>query len=243
MKRIFFSLVIVTWVVTFAYSQENMVKTDLVVIDSSMTMKCESCYKNTVSAGGRYYFSPLKNSVTSLGSNGFVLDETALEYQVRLFNLPKIFYYQQLGTLTNTNYVSVTGFGVKEDLRYNIIKNSTVTLAPYVELGGGYYRMNIAKGVVSNSISSVLGSEVENYFLDNFVLSGDLGLEIGVGFKIEDRRLNVLFNGGYMANVPAQWRMAGSLAFKEKLNFSSPYAGVTLRLEMECKDCCEPNCK
>lgn len=243
MKRFLISLSLAACAVSFAFSQDDMGKTEMIVMKDSAMTKCESCYKNIVSAGGRYYFSPLKNSVTTLGANGFVLDGTALEYQVRLFNLPKIFYYQQLGTLTNTNYASVTGFGVKEDIRINILKNSTFSLTPYAELGGGYYRMNIAKGVVSNSISSVLGSEVENYFLDNFVLSGDLGLELGIGFKIDNRRLNVLINGGYLANVPAQWRMAGSLAFKEKLNISSPYAGVTLRLDMECDDCCKPACK
>ncbi len=102
--------------------------------------------------------------------------------------------------------------------------------------------MNIAKGITSNTISSVLGSEVENYFLDNFVLSGDVGLDLGFGFAIDNNRLSIVFNGGYISNVPTEWRMAGSLAFKEKVNLSSPYAGVTIRLEMNCAACNDKNC-
>ena len=224
-------------------AQDDMHKGDMhkdmmVMTDSTKTC-CTSCYQNIISAGGKYYFSPMKNTIKTLASNGFVLDETALEYQVRLFNLPKLFYYQQLGTLSNTNYVSVTGFGMKEDLKYDFIKSPMFMLAPYVELGGGYYRMNIAKGITSSSIGSVLNSQVENYFLDNFILSGDVGLELGIAFKIDDRRLGIIFNGGYMANVPAQWRLAGSLAFNDKVSLASPYAGVTLRLDMECTDCCK----
>ena len=103
--------------------------------------------------------------------------------------------------------------------------------------------MNIAKGINSNTIASVLGSEVENYFLDNFVISGDVGLDLGYGFNIDKNRLSIILNGGYISNVPSEWRLAGSLAFKEKINISSPYAGVTIRLDMNCSGCGDKGCK
>jgi hypothetical protein len=228
-----------------AYTQDIVVDTSkMMTIDSSMTSSCcANCYSNIVSVGGKYYFNTLGNTRTLLGDNGFLMDQEAFEYQLRLYNLPKIFYFQQLGTLTNTNYASVTGIGLKEDFRWNIFKNSKhFILAPYIELGGGYYRMNIVKGVGPNSITSVLNSSVENYFVDNFVLSGDVGLDLGFGFDIEDKRLNIIFNGGYITNVPSQWRLAGSLAFREKINLASPYAGVTVRLDINCSKSCEKGC-
>jgi hypothetical protein len=98
--------------------------------------------------------------------------------------------------------------------------------------------MNISKGISSNSITSVLNSRVENYFLDNFVVSGDVGLDLGYGFTFDNKRLNISVNGGYIANFPSEWRMAGSLAFKEKINLASPYVGFTVRLERDCTKCC-----
>ena len=192
---------------------------------------CGPCYKNILSVGGKYFVNPLGNTRTLLAENGFILDEYALEFQVRLYNLPKIFYYQQLGTLDRGKYSSVTGIGVKEDIRWNIIKNSPFFFTPYIEFGAGYYRMNIVKGVKGNSITSVLTNEVETNYAENFVLTGDVGIDLGVGFKLNQSRLSILFNGGYMTNVPSEWRLAGSLAFKEKINLSSPYVGVTVRLE------------
>lgn len=226
------------------FAQDTMMmKHDMDVKMDSSKSCCADCYCNIVSFGGKYYFNTLKNSRTTLSENGFSLDQEAFEYQLRLYNLPKIFYFQQLGTLVNTNYASVTGIGLKEDIKFNIIKSNNFFLAPYIELGGGYYRMNIAKGVKSNSIASVLGSEVENYFLDNFVLSGDVGLDLGFGFNLDNKnRLSMIFNGGYITNVPAEWRLAGSLAFKEKINLSSPYAGVTIRLDVNCAGCGKQSC-
>lgn len=243
MKHLIFTCTISIFSLLTMNAQDTMmVKTDLMVKTDSTKSCCTDCYSNIISVGGKYYFNTLKNTRTTLSQNGFLMDQEAFEYQVRLYNLPKVFYYQQLGTLANTNYVSVTGFGLKEDIRFNIVKSSNFVIAPYFEFGGGYYRMNIAKGITSNTISSVLGSEVENYFLDNFVLSGDVGLDLGFGFAVDNNRLSIVFNGGYISNVPTEWRMAGSLAFKEKVNMSSPYAGVTVRLEMNCTDCGDKKC-
>ncbi len=193
---------------------------------------CGSKYKNVLGVTGRYYFNSLNNTRTLLAANGYPLDEYALEIQVRLYNLPKVFYYQQMGTLTQAKYASVIGFGVKQDVRWNIIKNSPFFFTPYVEVGGGYYRMNLVKGVTSNSIETVLNATVETNHAENFVLTGDIGVDLGVGFKIDNTRLSILLNGGYLANVPTQWRLAGSLAFKEKINIGSPYVGATVRLEV-----------
>ena len=218
----------------FSFSQDSL----MVKMDSSKT--CATCYTKLVAVGGKYYVNSLNDTRNTLTANGFSLDQEAFEYQLRLFNLPKLFYYQQLGTLRNTNYASVTGFGLKEDIRFPIFKNSNFILTPYIEFGAGYYRMNIAKGVESNSIDSVLDSEVENYFLDNFVFSGDVGLDVGFAFNVEDKRFSVLFNGGYVTNYPTEWRLAGSLAFKEKITIGSPYAGVTFSMDMACNNnCCK----
>ena len=244
MKHLIFLILFLTQVSNNLCAQDStMVKNDMMVMTDSTKSCCSDCYCNIVSFGGKYYFNTQKSTRTTLAQNGFSLDQEAFEYQLRLYNLPKIFYYQQLGTLTNSNYASVTGIGLKEDIRFNIIKSSHVVLAPYIEIGGGYYRMNIAKGINSNTIASVLGSEVENYFLDNFVISGDVGLDLGYGFNIDKTRFSIILNGGYISNVPSEWRLAGSLAFKEKINISSPYAGVTIRLDMNCSGCGDKGCK
>lgn len=211
-------------------------QTDMTIkMDTSTTMA--KCYKPLLSFESRYYFDALKNTRTTLANNNFMLDQEAFEYQVRIYNLPKIFYYQQLGTLNSGNYASVTGFGVKEDLRWNIVKNSWFIFAPTFELGLGYYKLNVAKGVSVNTISTVLASQIESYSLDNFVLSGDLGLDMGFGFDVEGRRFSMVFSGGYIANVPSEWRLVSSLAFKEKINLLSPYAGVTAKLDLQCFNC------
>ena len=192
---------------------------------------CGPRYKNILAVGAKYYFSPLGNTRTLLRDNGFLIDEYALEFQVRLYNLPKIFYYQQLGTLDRAKYASVTGIGVKQDIRWNVVKNSPFIFMPYVEFGAGYYRMNLVKGVTDNSITSVLNSKVETNYAENFVLTGDIGANLGVVIKLDNTRLSLLVNGGFLTNIPSEWRLAGSLAFKEKVNLSSPYLGATIRLE------------
>ncbi|MBK8624724.1 MAG: hypothetical protein IPN86_03825 [Saprospiraceae bacterium] len=240
MKNLIFTLIFIVTNSLLSVAQETTMTTmqDKMMLKDSTENCCTNCYSNLVAIGGKYYFNTLGNTRTTLASNGFLMDQEAFEYQFRLYNLPKIFYFQQLGTLTNENYASVTGFGIKEDLRLPIFKNSNFILTPYIEVGGGYYRMNIAKGITSNTISTVLNSKVENYFLDNFVVSGDVGLDLGFNFTFDNKRLNVIFNGGYIANYPTEWRMAGSLAFREKINLASPYAGVTVRLEMDCSNKC-----
>ncbi|MBK8668204.1 MAG: hypothetical protein IPN89_01575 [Saprospiraceae bacterium] len=238
MKHLIFTIFLFYCLQNHALSQDVMVHKEMIEMKDSVKVSCTNCYSNLVSVGGKYYFNPLKNTITTLANNGFSLDQEAFEYQLKLYNLPKIFYYQQLGTLRNTNYASVTGMGIKEDIRFNLIKNSNFVLTPYIELGGGYYRMNIAKGVTTNSVSTVLGSQIENYFLDNFILSGDVGLDLGFGFNVDDKRFSLILNGGFIANYPSEWRLASSLAFKEKVNLASPYAGLTLRMDICCADGC-----
>lgn len=240
MKNIIF-LSLFLWGFLQAHSQDTMVKDEMKVAIDTSTASCEDDACHIVSVGGKYLFNTLSNTRTTLSNAGFRLEQEAIEYQVRLYNLPKIFYYQQLGALQNSNYVSVTGFGIKEDFRLPIFKNSAFILTPYVELGGGLFRMNIAKGVRSNSITSVLGSQTESHTLDNFVLSGDVGLDLGVKFKLGKQSVSILVNGGYLANVPTEWRLAGSLAFKEKINLASPYAGATIKIDMNC-DCKGGSC-
>ncbi|MCZ2102073.1 MAG: hypothetical protein LC107_11110 [Chitinophagales bacterium] len=200
---------------------------------AAMSCCCGPKYKNFLGVSGRYYFTPLDNTRSLLANNGFPLDEYAVEIQVRLYNLPKLYYYEQLGSLSSNKFASVKGIGVKQDLRWNIVKSSAFFFTPYIEVGGGYYRMNITKGVSGNSVTSILTSSVETNYADNFVLTGDLGLDVGVGFKLDNTRLSFLVNGGYLTNVPTEWRLAGSLVFKEKINLASPYLGATIRLELE----------
>lgn len=245
MKHIFLTFVMFLGLMTTSAQETTTIKMDdqtLMAMDSMKTC-CAPRYCNLVSFGGKYYFNTLNNSRKTLAANGFPMDQEAFEYQVRIYNLPKIFYFQQLGTLTNTNYATITGFGVKEDIRWDIFKNSNFIFTPYVELGGGYYRMNISKGINNSSISTVLGGKVESYYLDNFVLSGDIGLDLGVGFNAGDKRFSIILNGGYITNFPSEWKLNGSLAFKEKMNLGSPYAGLTLKMEMSCDNCKEACCK
>jgi hypothetical protein len=242
MKNLMTLLILVVFGHLMVNAQEEMKVKDEMKVSTDTSMICSNCESNIVSAGGKYYFNTLSNTRSTLSNSGFILEQEAIEYQVRLYNLPKLFYYQQLGTLSNTNYVSVTGVGLKEDFRFPVFKTSAFILTPYVELGGGLFRMNIAKGVKSNSITSVLGSQTESHTLDNFVVTGDVGLDLGVRFKVNDKRsVSIMVNGGYLANFPTEWRLAGSLAFKEKINLGSPYAGATIRIDMN--DCGSNCCK
>lgn len=224
----------------FSFGQEakiTMDPTSMEMVDS-LNMSSKKC--NLYSFGGRYYFNTLENTRTTLAENGFVLDQEAVEFQLRLFELPKIFYFHQFGTLANRNYVSVTGFGLKEDFRFPIFKRSKFFVTPYVELGAGYYRMSIAKNIQDNSFVTVLNADNESLHFDNFVLSGDVGIDIGYTFLVNKHQFSIAANGGFIANLPSEWRIAGSLAFKEKIQLASPYAGVTLRLDMTCDDnCCK----
>lgn len=211
-------------------NNEDIMLIDLMMDSSYVTPPVK--YKNIVSVGARYYYSTLDNTRELLAANGFGLEPDAWEFQVKLYNLPKLYYYHQLGTLINGRYVSVSGVGVKQDLRHNLIKNSSFFFTPYLELGAGYYRMNLIKEAKSTSITSILTSSVETNHVDNFVITGDIGLELGVGFKLDNTRLRVQINGGYLTNVPTEWRLAGSLAFKEKINLASPYVGAKIGIDL-----------
>lgn len=217
-------------------------------LDSSAACCMETPKKPVFSIGGRYYFNSLENTRNTLAENGFLLEQEALEYFVQFGEFPKIFYYQQLGSLRAGNYASVTGFGLKKDFSYSIFKNSNFIVKPYVELGAGYYRMNIVKNVNGNSISTVLNATVENYFLDNFVFSGDAGLSLGFNFNIDQTRVNFMVNGGVIGNIPTEWKLAQSLAFREKIQLAGFYAGATVRIDMACcssntMNCCGSNAK
>jgi hypothetical protein len=211
----------------------------------SMTKMEMPVYKNKVSVGAKYLFNPLSNTIPLFSSSGFSLDEQAIEYQLRIYNLPKVYYYQQLGSLTESgNYVSVTGFGLKEDIRFDIVKSKNFILTPYFELGGGYFRANVIRGITNNSVTTVLGNTVSQSAMDNFVVSGDVGLDLGVAFSLDQTRVALVCSGGYLSNFPSPWRVAGSLAFKERMNLSSPYVGITIKIELKedscCAGCCEP---
>lgn len=242
---------IVNFVILAAVMQVNLYSQGIsfpegkkVMAPDSMKQSEMPTYKNRVSVGAKYLLNPLSNTAATFASSGFVLDEQAIEYQLRIHNLPKMYYYQQLGSLTsNGNYVSVTGFGLKEDIRFDMVKSKNFILAPYFELGGGYFRANVSRGITNNSVSTVLSNTVSQSGLDNFVVSGDVGLDLGVAFSLDQTRVAIVINGGYLSNFPTPWRVAGSLAFKERINLSSPYAGMTIRIELEdacCAGYCEP---
>lgn len=199
---------------------------------------CNQCYKNTLSVGGKYLFSSAKNTRDLLASAGFTLDEPAVEYFLKYKDLPKLFFFQQLGTLNFGKYTSINGFGVKQDVKWNIIHTSNLRLAPYFEAGVGYFRLTTVDGIEDQSINSVLSGAVTQRTLDNISITGDVGLEIAFGFTFDNRRLMIAGNGGFMTNYPSQWRNAGSIAFNEKLAILSPYAGLTLSLDM----CSEEGC-
>ena len=210
----------------------------------SMMKKEEPVYKNRVSAGAKYYFNPLSNTISAFSAMGFSLDEQALEYQLRIHNLPKLYYYQQLGTLTDEGrYVSVRGFGMKEDIRFDIVKSKNFIFTPYLELGGGYFSADIVSGITNNSISTILGGAVTKRGMDNFVITGDVGVDLGVAFSVDKSRVSIVFNGGYISNFPSPWRVGGSLAFKERINLSSPYAGLTISIAFQEDDCCAGCCE
>jgi hypothetical protein len=201
----------------------------------------KSSFCNIVKGGGKYLFNSSKNTRETLASAGYVLDQPAIEYYLQYKDLPKLFYSQQLGTISGSKYASINGFGIKKDIRKAIFATDNIMLTPYAEFGLGYYRLSVIEGIgESSSINAVLDGGVQQRTLDNITVTGDLGLDLGFGFKFDDRRLMLILSGGYMSNFPTQWRSAGSIAFNEKLNILSPYAGVSLALDMSCGDgCCK----
>jgi hypothetical protein len=201
---------------------------------------CASCYTSIVGFSTRYYTDAMNNTRTTLASNGLFLEQQALEYQLRLYNLPKIFFYNQIGNLNASRYVSVTGIGLKESLSYNFFKNSGFILAPYGELGVGYFNLHVTEGIGNNSISSALNGNLESISLDNFTVTADAGLSLGGRFVVGNARFSIMAHGGYIVNYPTQWRIASSLAFREKINIGSPYLGATIKLDLSCNgnNCC-----
>ena len=207
-------------------------------MDSMSTKK--STYKHVLTVGGRYYTQPMTNTVTTLGNNLFDLEPTATEFFVKLHNLPKIFLYQQLGTLAGDNYASILGFGVKERIAIPILSKKVFHLKPYMEFGASYFSLKTAQGVQSNTISNVFQSSVITHNFDNFVFTGDVGLDMGFSFYVENTKMTVSLYGGYATNLPAEWRISHSLAFREKINLSTPYYGASIgiALKEEANTCC-----
>lgn len=192
--------------------------------------------ENLISLDVRYYFSPLASTITDLLPLGYSLEEGAFEVGIRFRNFPKIYYFQQLGNISDAQYVGVNGFGLKERVQFPILKNSAFTVTPYLEGGIGYYRLTAVNNVNGNSFANVFNAQTQSVSLDNWGFTGDAGLQIGYTFSVADRDVQILVNGGYQTNLPAQWSLAQSLSFREKMDLSSPYAGGTIRVSLPC--CC-----
>jgi len=190
--------------------------------------------ENLISVDVRYYFSPLASTVTDLLPLGYSLEETAFEVGIRFRNFPKIYYYQQLGNISDVQYVGVNGFGIKERIQFPVLKNSAFTVTPYLEGGVGYYRLTAVNNVNGNSFATVFNAQTQSVSLDNWGFTGDAGLLLGYSFSIADRDIQLSLNGGYQTNLPAQWSLAQSLSFREKMDLSSPYAGGTIRISLPC---------
>lgn len=192
--------------------------------------------KHLVSAEYRYFLNPAGGTISELSGQGFILDEEASEIGVKFGQFPKIFYYQQLGTLANGNYSSIHGIGLKEKYQIDLIKNPAVVVAPYIELGAGFYQLSLSKGVTNNSIVLALNGQVTESRLNNFSITGDLGLNLGYAFQMLGAEITIIANGGYMTNLPSNWKTGHSLAFKEKLDLSSLYFGG--RVSIALIECC-----
>lgn len=221
----------------FCYSQTEMVIPEMVKSDSSCNMN--SCkYSNIIGFTGKYYFNQLQGVRRDLQQFGFDLESPAYEVQVKFGSLPKLFFYQQTGNLTNSKYASVIGYGMKYDIHFPIFKGKPYIVTPVLELGVGYYKLELLQDVTTNSIKTVINSQVITHKLDNFTASADAGLQVGYGFDIGDRQLSIMAQGGYVIGLPSQWRLANSLAFKETMDLASPYAGISIRLSVcDCSGC------
>jgi hypothetical protein len=233
-------LLILTIAATSLVAKSQSTPTIVVQTDSMMVVK-KSSYCNILKGGGKYLFNSSKNTRDLLAGIGYQLDRPAYEYSVKYKDLPKLFYLQQLGTILGGKYAAINGFGIKQDIRKSLVSSDNLMLTPYAEFGVGYYRLSMIEGVgESSSITSVVEPTTIQRSLDNITVTGDLGLDLGFGFNFDNRRLMLIASGGFMTNFPTQWRSSGSIAYKEKFNILSPYAGVTLALDMSCGDgCCK----
>lgn len=213
------------------------IEKDTMIINKSCCETCMSSQKHWVTAEYRIYTNPAKTTATELGSIGFLLEEQATEIGVKFGQFPKIFYYQQLGTLENSNYSSIYGLGLKEKYQYDLIKNPNIVLAPYLEVGAGFYYLSMVRNVNSSSYISPANNQIDQTKLDNFSITGDLGLNLGYAFTISNIHFGLTANGGYMTNLPSNWKTGQSLAFREKLDLSSLYYGLKLSLSLA--NCCK----
>ena len=143
--------------------------------DSMMTKNMTACCDSTnvkqkpwVSVEYRVYLDPAKTTRNELSAAGFSLDQQASEIAVKFGQFPKIFLYQQLGTLTNSNYTSLYGFGLKEKYQRDLIKHPAIVLAPYIELGAGYYQLTTVRNVNGNSTSSSFSGNIQENKISNF---------------------------------------------------------------------------
>lgn len=193
--------------------------------------------KHWVTAEYRVYINSAAGTINELKAAGFILDEQATEIGVKFGQFPKLFYYQQLGTLQNGNYSSIYGLGLKEKYQHDILKSPSFVLAPYIELGAGFYQLSVVRNVSNNSINSAMNGSVSEVRLDNFSITGDLGLNLGFAFDLLGTNITINANGGYLTNLPSNWKTGHSLAFKEKLDLSSFYFGG--RISMALADCCK----
>jgi hypothetical protein len=211
------------------------------VRDSSLTMDNKSKYCNILKGGFKYLFNSSKNTRDLLASAGYQLDQTANEFFIKYKDLPKVFYVQQLGTIKGGKYASLNGFGIKQDLRKSVFSTNNMFLTPYAEFGVGYYRLSLIEGIGENSsITATVDPSFQQRTLDNITVTGDVGLDLGFGFNFDNRRLMFILNGGFMTNFPTQWRSGGSIAYNEKLNILSPYAGLSVAIDMNCNNgCCK----
>ncbi len=221
-------------------SSEKMINSMELDTTISKTLCGAPCFRPIIQVGARYYTDAMSNTRTTLANNGFILDQEAIEYQVRFYNLPKMFFYNQTGTLQSSRYASVIGFGFKENLKYNLIQSENFFLEPFFEAGLGYFQLNIVEGIARNSIASVLTEDLKSLSLGNFTATGDVGMSIGGRFNVGNSRFTILAQGGYVVNYPTQWRAGSSLAFREKINIGSPYFGATIKLDLSCSQntCC-----
>lgn len=216
---------------------------EMIIVKDSVMMEKKCCDmsemkdKHIVSAEYRQYLNPAKGTVSELAQNGFILDEQAMEFALKFGNFPKLYYYQQLGTLSNSQYVSLYGIGLKEKYQRDFIKHPNILVAPYLEVGIGFYQLSVTRNVNSNSIQSALSGQIEENRIDNFSVTGDLGLQLGFSFGFLGSNVHISAVGGYQTNLPSNWKTGHSLAFREKLDLSSAYFGGKLSVTMPC--CCK----
>jgi hypothetical protein len=213
---------------------------DIVMVPPIDTMmKAEKPkYCNDLTFQGKYFFNAASETQELLSSIGFNLNEPALELQIRYKNLPKLCYYHQIGTVVDGKGASIIGFSIKEDVRYSVINHRSYYVTPYIEVGGGYYRLTTVQNLAGTTTTSILTGKAQSHTVDALTITGDVGVDLGFGTHFDGRRLSLILSGGYMTNYPAQWSISNAYTLKEKFNILSPYVGIGLALEMDCASGC-----